>query len=278
MKIDLHLHTTASDGILEPEELAECAIRSGFKVISITDHDTVSGIRKLSESFDFSNIDVVPGIEFSTEVDNKEVHILGYYIDIKNKFLNDKLKILQEDRKWRIREIIKKINKLGIDIKYDEVVKIAQGESVGRLHIARVIVGKGYIENIQEVFNKYLKYGCEAYVPRPVFLPGEAIEIIRRCGGIPVLAHPGDNTSEREIDALIGQGLMGIEVFYPLHLPILIDYYIKMAKRKNLLITGGSDFHGFFSGNGKELSSTNYPKEYFYSLKAAFLKENCNNI
>ncbi len=268
MNIDLHTHTTASDGTVEPERLIELAVERGISVLAITDHDTISGITRARLHGGARRIEIVPGIELNTERRNVEVHILGYYIDIENKTLSVLLEKLRNDRVERVHDILKKLRRLDIHIEYDEVMKYARGESVGRPHVARVLVEKNYVGEFQEAFERFLRPGGMAYVPRPHFLPEEAVEIIASSNGIPVLAHPGlIQVDERAVDYLKGCGLEGLEVFYPFHTGIQIEYYKDMALRKKLYITGGSDFHGFESGHFRDIGTPGYLMKYFDEMK-----------
>jgi 3',5'-nucleoside bisphosphate phosphatase len=270
MHIDLHLHTTASDGTLNPQELVAHVLRKGMRIISITDHDSIAGFEKLPHLELSKGLEIVPGIELNAEKNKTEIHILGYYIDPGSSSLSHRLEKLREDRVTRIKEIVQKLREMDIHIEFDEVLLHARGESIGRPHVARVLQEKGYVGEMQEAFEKYLRIGRKAYVPRRGFYPEEAIEIIRASGGIPVLAHPGCiPADETLIDSLIYEGLMGIEAYYPFHSHLQTDYYENLAKKKKLYITGGSDFHGFESPHFREVGIPGFPERYFLDLKEA---------
>jgi predicted metal-dependent phosphoesterase TrpH len=268
MNIDLHTHTTASDGTVEPEKLVELAVERGISVLAITDHDTISGIARARAYGESRRVEVVPGIELNAERRNVEVHILGYFIDTTDKTLLTWLEKLRNDRIERIHDILKKLRHLDLPVEYEEVMKHAKGESVGRPHIARVLVEKKYVGEFQEAFERFLRPGGMAYVPRPRFLPEEAVELVASCGGIPVLAHPGFiQADDRAVDYLRDFGLDGIEVFYPFHTSIQVEYYKEMALRKKLHVTGGSDFHGFEAGSFRDIGVPGYESRYYEEMK-----------
>ncbi|MDQ7824651.1 MAG: PHP domain-containing protein [Candidatus Eremiobacteraeota bacterium] len=266
--IDLHTHTTASDGTLTPRELVTLAMSKGFRVLSITDHDTVAGFME-ARGCGGKTLEIVPGIELNAERGSEEIHVLGYYIDVENPVLLKRLGKLREERITRVHEIVKRLAALGMKVTFDEIIKYARGESVGRPHVARLLIDKGYIPDMQYAFDHFLKHGGKAYVPRPHFPPEEAVEIIAASGGIPVLAHPGYNADERIIDSLVERGLKGIEVFYPDHLPLQREHFSKLAGKKGLLITGGSDFHGFGNSHFSSLGVEGLSMKHFELLKAA---------
>jgi 3',5'-nucleoside bisphosphate phosphatase len=269
MSIDLHTHTTASDGTLNPKELVGHALKMGIGVLSITDHDSIAGAIEASALPESSGLELVPGIELNTEKNNHEIHILGYFLDLNNEYLHRRLEYLQQSRILRIKGIIEKLQKLSITISFEEIMEYAKGESVGRLHIARALKDRKHVGDIQEAFQKFLKPGCPAYVPRPRFHPEEAVEIIEKSGGIPVYAHPLYTPAEKYLDPLIAKGLRGLEVYYPDHLPVHVQYFGRLAKEKKLLITGGSDFHGFDSNKYSSIGNVGYPEEDFRRLKQA---------
>lgn len=241
--IDMHCHTTASDGSLKPKDLLEYAIEKGLKGIAITDHDTIDGVKEaLDYSKEKADFYCIPGVEISTEYLNEEVHILGYAIDLNNKELNDLLREMRENRETRTVKMIAKLADIGFDITYEEVKLLAKGV-VGRPHIGQVLIDKGYAKNMQEVFDKYLKLGGVAYVPRFKITPLEAINIIIKAGGVPVLAHPGFIKDKQIIDNIISYGIQGVEVYYPSHLPHQIRQFRNLVDVNNLIATGGSDFH-----------------------------------
>ena len=254
--VDFHTHTTSSDGTLSPEELVKKAKLIGIEALAITDHDTISAFYELDGKFDDDiDIKLIRGVEISAEYPTDSLHILGYNfkdIDTMGKVLNE----LIEYRNRRNEIIIQKMNSLGFKATIEEIKEIAKGEAVGRPHFARLMVNKGYVSSIDEAFDKYLRDGGLLFVEKKRLKPKEAIELIKNTGGVAVLAHPfevlrGKNSEEDDItyiENLIGElisyGLDGIEVFYSTHTPNQINELIRIAKKYNLMITAGSDFHG----------------------------------
>jgi len=250
---DLHCHTTASDGLLSPKELIHLAAELGLKGIGITDHDTIQGWKEAEEAGAYYNILVLRGIELNTDWLGKEVHILGYELDSSSDNFTNKLKSLSKAREQRMLEILERLTTLGIEIRDDEVRQLAKGDSIGRPHIAQALMERGFIRNIQEGFERYIGVGAPAYVPRYKLTTEEGIKLIRRAGGIPVLAHPGMQHIEEEIPAWVEVGLQGIEVLHSGHKPNDVIRYRAIAQQYNLLMTGGSDFHGEAIKPGVEL-------------------------
>jgi predicted metal-dependent phosphoesterase TrpH len=254
LKADLHLHSNKSDGILSPEEVVLQAAKLGLAAISLTDHDTVEGISEALDAGTRYGVRVVPGIELNTSADNGELHILGYYICHTDTKLLDTLKGIKEARVQRVRTIIKKLNDLGFEITFDQVLKKAgKADSMGRPHIARLLLEKGYVSTVKEAFEKYIGYGGSAYVERHKLLPREVIALIKDCGGVPVLAHPGILSSSLYIDLCIREGVQGIEVYHSRHTEEQAAVFRKIARRHDLIVTGGSDCHGEFKFDGKML-------------------------
>jgi len=248
-RIDLHLHTTYSDGSLPPTEVLGLAQKAGVSALAITDHDIVDGIPEAIEAGAHLGIEVIPGIEISSRYGESELHMLGYFLDWKDSSLSSRLVQLRASRHRRNPRIIEKLNELGLDLTYEEVKALAGTESIGRPHIARVLMVKGYVRSAKEAFDRYLAEGAAAYVPRDLPEPAEAIAWIRTARGIPVLAHPTWVKASAEglfalCDKLKAEGLGGIEVHYSTHKPQQTSQFLQVARRLDLLVTGGSDFHG----------------------------------
>lgn len=241
---DLHCHTTASDGLLSPTELVRLAAELGIKAIGITDHDTIQGWKEAEEAGIAYQITILKGIELNTYWHEKEVHILGYELDGSADSFTDKLRDLRNAREKRIVKILTRLKDLGIDISIDEVRQFAQGESIGRPHIGRALVERGYVGSIREGFDRYIGLGAPAYVPSLKLTPEEGIHLIREAHGVAVLAHPGVLRLEDGIPAWVKAGLQGIEVSHSEHQPEDEKRYLKIAQEYHLLTTGGSDFHG----------------------------------
>jgi len=251
--VDLHIHSTASDGSLSPAEIIETARKVGLRAIAITDHDTVEGSVEALRYQDSSGVEILPGIEISVSFDSGTMHMLGYLMRLDDVSLGQTLKVVQEARTNRNLEIIKRLQDVGVDISYDEVLKVSGGGQIGRPHIAQVLVHKKAVQTIDEAFNKLLKKGRPTYVERYRLLPVEAIQTILGAGGVPVLAHPFtlNAKTEGDLDRVLADlkqaGLKGVEVYYPGHGPELTALYKRLADRHGLLVTGGTDFHGMVS-------------------------------
>ena len=254
MPSDLHIHTTFSDGRNTPEEIVEAAKEAGLRYISITDHDTVEGVTELYESGHFASgsLRLISGVGFSTGDDGHDVHILGYNIDIYDAGLQEKLEEISEARWTRFTEIVELLRGLGYEIGETEVLT-DEGlcKAIGRSHVARVLVKKGYFSSIRECFDQLLKRGRPAYVPHFRVPAEELISLIKEAGGIPVLANPKALGDEQAIAALIAQGIQGLEAYYPTYDCQDTQHYLDVAQKHGLLVSGGSDYRGF-SGRGAE--------------------------
>jgi predicted metal-dependent phosphoesterase TrpH len=253
--IDLHIHSTASDGTYSPAEILSLARTSRLDAISITDHDTIDGSKSLLSVGKNSDLDVISGVEISSNPPEPfsisgSLHILGYGIDLNHPQLNRSLKVLQAARKNRNPEIINRLNQLGFQISMADIIKESNATQLGRPHIAQHMLSKGFVGSINEAFDSYLGKGKPAYVDKYRMDWTEAIKLIAAAGGVSVLAHPflislqPEQTIEDLIRYLKPVGLNGIEVYYPAHSPDTTNHYIDIAKRYDLLITGGTDFHG----------------------------------
>lgn len=254
--VDLHLHTTCSDGQDTPEELVEAAVAGGYRVISITDHDTVEGVIRGIGAAAGTPLEVIPGIELSALDGDSDIHILGYFIDCHDPEFIRQIAFFKEKRRERAEEIVLTLNRLGLDIQIDTVLRIAHGAPVGRPHIAEALVSEELVTTYDEAFARYIGTHAPAYVPKYRVSPAEAIGLIRKNGGIPVIAHPGVLNRDEIIGELIGYGLMGIEAVHPLHVPEKQAFYEKLARKHGLVVTGGSDWHGKERRrNGKRLNS-----------------------
>lgn len=267
MVVDLHIHTTASDGSLSPEVMVEKAYNFGYDAISITDHDTVDGLIEAIKAGERFGVEVIPGIEINTEYKNHEVHILGYFIDYKDKLLLEKLEQLKKFRIKRVKKMVKKLNELNIDIAEKEVFSISNGGAVGRTHIARVLVDRGYVESFSEAFDRYIAIGKPAYVKRKRLTPEESINLIKKTGGISVLAHPALVGSEMIVEDIIEMGIRGLEVYYYEHSDQETAQYLELADEYNLLVTGGSDDHGPGNKDGLRLGKMKLDYKIVENLK-----------
>ena len=250
--VDLHTHTTYSDGSATPEELIALASAKRARAVAVTDHDTVAAIVEARIAAMRFGIEFVAGIEISAEYSPGTMHILGYCIDHESVTLAAKLEELKKARAERNPQIADRLRSLGFDISYDEVVQLARNQVVGRPHFARLMIEKGYVASIQEAFDRFLKKDAPAYVEKARLSPAESIALIHEAGGVAVLAHPYQLTlpSYEEVDELVGElaalGLDGVEAVYSRHSVSERATYAEIAARHGLLITGGSDYHGSY--------------------------------
>ena len=247
MKADLHLHTTASDGRLEPAEIVRLAVQVGLNVIAVTDHDTIDGITPaLTAAEDFPSLTVIPGVEINTDVPHGEVHVLGYFIDYTDRKLAVSLQKLRDSRLERAQKMIAKLGSLGMEIQWQRVQQLAQGGSVGRPHVAQALLEAGHVASFREAFEKYIGHDGPAYVDREKLLPVEAVRLIIDAKGLPVLAHPADiGNLSGLISKLKAAGLVGIEVYYCDYTPDVISRLSRLAEQHQLIPTGGTDYHAF---------------------------------
>lgn len=248
-RVDLHLHTTHSDGSCTPTELIGLAHEAGVTTLAITDHDIMTGISEARIAADQYEIEIIPGVEISSIMGNSELHILGYFLDWQDAGLNERFKTLRDSRHRRNPQIIERLQGLGIDLTYDQVRALAGSDSVGRPHIARALMNKGVVTSAKEAFDKFLGEGKPAYVPRELPSPAEAIHWIKSARGLAVLAHPTwvkltDRSLTELLRQLTAEGLDGVEVYYSSHTPRQTREYLSLAQQLGLLVTGGSDFHG----------------------------------
>jgi 3',5'-nucleoside bisphosphate phosphatase len=271
LKADLHLHTTASDGRLEPGEIVSLAKRVGLDVIAITDHDTIEGVvPALTAAHDSSSLTVIPGVEINTDVPRGEVHILGYFIDYTDKKLASTLQKLRDSRRERAQKMIAKLGELGMKIDWQRVNELVQGGSVCRPHIAQALFEKGYVSSEKEAFDKYIGHNGPAYVERYKLLPVEAVKLILDAHGLPVLAHPADITDLDElVTKLKAVGLVGLEVYYRDYGSEVVAGLAKIAKQYDLITTGGTDYHAFGDGVEVEIGEAITPTRSVEQLFAA---------
>lgn len=273
MPADLHFHSIYSDGSFTPEELADMASEKGLDTLALADHDTVEGVSEMVEAGEKKGIDVIPAVEFSTFQGKAEIHILGYYIDYLSTPFLKKVKELFDLRLERARQMVEKLNELGINISYQEVEDMAADKYVGRPHIARAMIRAGYIKDMGEAFTEdYIGNGGKAYVDKYTLTPTDAIKMIKKAGGIAILAHPffingGNSFTREDIKGLANNGLKGIEVFHSKHDKDISAYYLGIANDLDLLISGGSDFHGENS-YGIELGDVLLDDKYVDKIKA----------
>ncbi|MBP9854103.1 MAG: PHP domain-containing protein [Candidatus Omnitrophica bacterium] len=266
---DLHIHTHFSDSTSSPEEVVDQAFRLGIHCISITDHDILEGIAPTIRAAAAYDIEVIPGIELSTQANNKDVHILGYLIDYENPGLIEELKLMQHSRLARMKLMISKLSELGVgEISFEEVCALTESDAVGRPHLATIMVKQGIVPNMRAAFDKYLADDKPAFVPKLKLSASEGIRLILKYGGVPVLAHPMFTMVDELIPGLVDDGLKGIEVYYPNCMSATTEFYLNLSKKYNLIATGGSDAHGSAKRN-TYLGKLTIPYELVEQLKAA---------
>jgi predicted metal-dependent phosphoesterase TrpH len=242
--IDLHIHTTASDGAFTPSQLVDGAVARGLTAIAITDHDTTTGIDEALEAARGTALEVIPGVELSSESDSEEIHILGYYLDHRDGTLQKKLEVLCQARYRRARVMVERLAGFGMPLRWERVAEIAgEGAAFGRPHIARALLEKGYVASIGEAFQRYIGLEGPAYVARYKLTPVEAVQMITAAKGLPVLAHP--RGQGHVLSELVEVGLVGLEAYYPSYTIGDREALVRLAKEHNLIATGGTDFHGY---------------------------------
>lgn len=244
MATDLHIHSTASDGTLTPADVVEAAARAGLTAIAIADHDTVAGVEPGLAAAAAVGMDMFPAVEISTQHGRFEVHILGYLIDLHNEELVRTLGRIQSARRSRAREMVTRLQALGLPIGYEQVEAVAHGQSVGRPHVAAALVAQGLVTRPQQAFDRYLRRGGPAYVERYRISAHEGVELVHAAEGLAVIAHPGLLGQDGIIPDLAHFGLDGIEAYHVDHTPAQTAAYLRLAERLGLVVTGGSDSHG----------------------------------
>ena len=265
---DLHLHTQFSDGTFTPEELVLYAQKSGLACIALTDHDTVEGCARAAAACAPVRMEFIPGAELTAEHEDIEVHILGYFLDTENQVLLDRIAQFQTVRQRRIHEMVAALNKLGVPLRVEAVFALANCKSPGRPHVARALVKEKLIGSLDEAFERFLKKGRPAWVPKTKMSALESVELIHQAGGLAVMAHPGLNRSDEIIPDLVAAGLDGIECFHTKHSTTMSERYLEIAEKHNLLVTGGSDCHGFSKARPL-IGTVKLPYEHVEKLAAA---------
>ena len=271
MYADLHLHTAFSDGTYTPEQVVAEARRLGFSTIALTDHDTVEGCRATAAACAAANLEFLSGTELTAEQEGHEIHILGYCLDIDDSRLLQEIGRFQQVRQNRIREMVARLNHLDVPLEADAVFELANCRSPGRPHVARALVKAGLCDDLDEAFDRFLKKNRPAWVPKFKMSAAHAIELIHAAGGVAVMAHPGLNRTDEVIPAMAEAGLDGLECFHTKHSTATSEYYLELADRHHLLVTGGSDCHGTSKGK-PVMGSVRLPYQHVERLKARAAK------
>lgn len=264
-EVDLHIHSTASDGEYAPTQLVRMALERGLSIISITDHDTTTGIDEALRAAKGTGLEVIPGVEISVDIPHREVHLLGYYIDHHNPALQEQLSLLRRSREERAKRILEKMAALGLPLRWERVIELAGEGSIGRPHIAQAMVEQGYASTIKEAFTEYIRREGPAYVERQRMSPLEAIRLIEKAKGVAVLAHPIEVVDL--LPSLVEGGLVGLEVYYGGYSAEKMDKLASLASKYNLIPTGGSDFHGPSVTEGVDIGTVHVPWESVERLK-----------
>ena len=269
MRIDLHTHTTCSDGILTPTELIQEAKEAGLDVIAVTDHDTTAGLDEASEVCERLGLRLIPGIELSVFAMDREVHVLGFFLDRASQALQSFLDEQREARVGRIYKMLEKLKAIGVDIPPDDVVVEGKKGTLGRPHVARALVKHGYIKEEDQAFHKYIGRDQPGYVPRVKVSAPEGIQKLREAGAVPVLAHPGLYGKVGVVEHMLEAGIQGIEAYHPDHTDAAAGRFVELAEEKGLVVTGGSDYHGRQRGRRFGLGGIAVPESVIPNLEAA---------
>ncbi len=267
MFADLHLHTRFSDGTWSPEDLVLQAQGCGLTTLALTDHDTVEGCAPMAVACAAAGLGFISGAELTAQQNGDEIHILGYGLEVEDPRLLAEIAKFQAVRQDRIREMVARLNRLGIPLASEAVFALANCRAPGRPHVARALVRAGLCSTLDEAFERFLKKDRPAWVPKFQMSVAQAIGLIHQAGGVAVLAHPGLNRTDNVIPAVAEAGLDGIECFHPKHSPGAVRHYLDVAARFGLLVTGGSDCHGANKGRPM-LGSVKLPSHYVEALAA----------
>ena len=260
-RVDLHIHSNASDGRYSPAEIVRTAATAGLTVIALTDHDTIDGLVPAIEAAkEFPSLMLIPGVELSTDIPSGEVHVLGYFIEYSDQELKASLERMRNSRANRADKMVAKLKELGCNIELERVKEIAGNGALGRAHIAQALLEKGYIGSFKDAFTKYIGHGCPAYVGREKLTPAEAVKLVFKANGLPVLAHPFTALNPEEvIKELKTVGLVGMEVYYAGYLPTEVNSLLSLAQKYDLIPTGGTDYHGIDATSDITIGGTDVP-------------------
>jgi hypothetical protein len=274
MIIDLHTHTNRSDGSTPPRDLVRLARAAGIGVLAVTDHDSTEALPECLDEGRAQGVRVIPGIEMSSRFEGRDVHVLGYGLDAGAPALQAFLAGLHRQRRERVGKICQKLAGLGLSLSPEEVLREAGGKSVGRRHVARAMVRKGLVGSLEEAFQKYLGSDSPANLPANELTPAEAATLIRSHGGLPVLAHPGFLDDDSLVERVLNETpVAGLEVFHRYDSAVKHLAYLEMARRRNLLVTGGSDFHGDDNPKNAPLGGFSCPPEHWKEFEKALRRD-----
>lgn len=265
---DLHLHTQFSDGTFTPEELVLHAQKGGLSCIALTDHDTVEGCARTAAACAAVKMEFITGAELTAEHQDTEVHIIGYFLDTQNPALLARIATFQAVRQNRIHEMVAALNKMGVPLKVEAVFALANCRSPGRPHVARALVKEKLVASLDEAFERFLKKNRPAWVPKTKMSALESVDLIHQAGGLAVMAHPGLNHNDDIIPDLVAVGLDGIECFHTKHSTSMSEHYLEIAEKHDLLVTGGSDCHGYSKGRPL-IGTVRLPYDHIERLHAA---------
>ena len=271
MFADLHLHTFFSDGTFSPEEVVAHGKRMGFAALALTDHDTIEGCERMAAACAAEHIEFIVGSELTAEFGEHELHILGYFLASKHPRLLGELAKFQEVRQNRIRDMVTRINALGVPLKVEDVFALANCRAPGRPHVARALVKAGFCTSLDEAFERFLKRDRPAWAPKMKMSATDAIALIHEAGGLAVMAHPGLNRCDEVIPSLVEMGLDGIECYHTKHTNHTAAHYLEITKRYGLLVTGGSDCHGMSKGKPL-IGGIKLPIHYVHKMQKAHEK------
>ncbi|MEW5796488.1 MAG: PHP domain-containing protein [Candidatus Zixiibacteriota bacterium] len=269
--IDLHLHTSRSDGVLSPRELLEEVRARKLVAFAVVDHDTIDGYRELADLIVPGDPELVSGLELSVATGNGDMHLLAYLFDSDHQELAETLETFREARNLRGRQMVERLNQQGLRLPFETVLEAAGGSAIGRPHIAEALVKNGLASSIEETFRKYIGNNCPAYIPKSMIRPPEAIALIHRAGGVAVLAHPYINDMHRHVPSLVRLGLDGLEIHHYSHDKQQVQELKRLAQKHGLLLSGGSDFHGRQEHEG-DIGADSVPVEYLEKLKSRALE------
>jgi predicted metal-dependent phosphoesterase TrpH len=268
-RIDLHTHSTTSDGKLRPSEVVHLAARSGIGALALTDHDTTAGVVEAQRAGQELGLEVIAGVEINSEGEHGDAHILGYFVDPFEPRLQEQLEAIRDARVGRARGMLKKLAAMGMPLEWERVMAFAgDAVSIARPHIARAMVEAGYVTNTQEAFDRYISDKSPAYVNRLRMTMNEAIGFIHGAGGVAVMAHPAESKLVNLIPQLVAAGLDGVEVYYPKHTPEQQAELLDLAQRYHLVTTGGSDFHTLDDPSHGQIGCVDVPPDTVEKLKA----------